>query len=114
MNTTIALWVALGLGFFGLLTYLSMANAPPAPPAWAEHNARDAEASCLDAVRNSLTDPRFPFSANVSYLGDGRYRLNGTVEAPESGESVRRNYECVVRYDGSTYRTDSVYVWQSH
>lgn len=105
----------IGAGFLLLLFYLALDSSPPLPPVGADHDARGAERSCLAAVREELPEASFPFSSNPRYLGDQNYQLSGTVEAPISGETVRQNYECFVRYrSADVYRTDSVRIWQSH
>lgn len=102
-------------GFVLLLLFLTLVSTPAPPPSGAEHDARGAERECLDEVRERVQGARFPFGANVTYLGDARYRLQGTVESEIGGETVRRNYECLVGYaGGGGYRADSVRVWQSH
>ena len=108
-------WAGLVAGFVLLLLFLTLISTPAPPPSGVEHDARGAARACEDAVRERVTGARFPFGANVTYLGDARYRLQGTVESPIGGETVRRNYECTVRYAGpDAYRADSVRVWQSH
>jgi len=90
-------------------------STPAPPPTGVEHSARGAEEACADAVRERIDGARFPFGATATYLGEARYRMSGLVDAVLMGETVRRNYECVVEYAGSgAYRTDSVRVWQSH
>jgi hypothetical protein len=110
-------WVA-ALGAFALvLLYTTLVSLPESPPTGADHTAEAAAAECVQSVDQEVQEARFPFPATVTYLGDARYRLNGTVEttAAVQGEVVRRNYECVVRYsDADRYQTDSVTVWQSH
>jgi hypothetical protein len=104
-----------GTLFAAGLFYLSMQMAPPGTPAGAEHNAKAAEEACVKAVRDSLPDGQFPFSATASYEGEGHYRLNGIVDTPSEIGTVRRNYTCLIRYTAAgTYRTDSVGLWQSH
>jgi len=107
--------VLISLAFVVLLGYLTILSMPTPPPSGVQHTARNAEAECVRAVSDSVLDARFPFGATVSYEGDARYRLRGTVESPAPGEMVRRNYECVVQYQESgRYLADSVRVWQSH
>lgn len=108
-------WAAAAVGFLILLAALTVFMAPPAPPSGAAHNADGAEAACTERVLAKAPGSRFPFSANVSYLGDARYRLNGTVETTMAGAMVRRNYECVIRYTQTgAYVADTVTVWRSH
>lgn len=107
---------ALGLAGFGaLLAYATLISLPDPPPSGVEHSAERAGDACVAAVAEEVEEPRFPFSANVTYLGEARYRLSGMVDAPEGREIIRRNYECVVRYtEIGSYRTDSLTLWQSH
>jgi hypothetical protein len=115
MNRTRLAVLIAGSGFVLALFYMTLLSMPDAPPSGAAHSGRGAADACVQAVRDSVTGARFPFSANVAYQGDARYRLSGTVEAPLGGEVVRRNYECVVQYeDTGRYHADSVRVWQSH
>jgi hypothetical protein len=114
-RTNLAIAIA-GAGFMGLLLYLSILTAPPAPPTGVAHSAGAAGEACVREVRTRHPEARFPFSPNVEYLGDARYRLTGTVEFPDRGEIVRRNYDCTISYvaDRGSYRPDSVAIWQSH
>lgn len=107
-------WAGLGAGFVLVLLYLTVVSSPPPPPSGVAHTGGDAAAACERAVVEQVPDARFPFAANVAYLGEARYRLSGTVEAVLMGETVRRNYECVVTYAAGTYGADSIRVWQSH
>jgi hypothetical protein len=62
-----------------------------------------------------VAQARFPFPATVTEMGAARYGLHGMVDGRVAGETVRRNYECVIRYaPAEGYRPDSVRVWQSH
>ena len=98
--------------FIGFLVYTTMASAPPAP---AERSGAAAERACERAVRDSVAEARFPIAANAADLGGGRYRLDGVVDAGAADQTVRRNYECVIRRDAAgAYVADSVRVWQSH
>jgi hypothetical protein len=108
--------IAAGAGVFVMvLGYLTLLSAPARPPTGIDHNAASAEASCRTAIGEQVADARFPFSGTAIYLGEARYRLQGTVEVPQAGEIVRRIYECVVSYtETGSYRPDSVTVWQSH
>jgi hypothetical protein len=109
------LWIAGAAVFALLLGYATLISLPPAPPTGAEHSAPRATEECLRLVRDSVESASFPFSTNVAYEGDARYRLQGIVEGPIGAEVVRRNYECVVRYEGAgRYQADTVRVWQSH
>jgi hypothetical protein len=104
-----------GAAFVLALVYFTLLSMPDAPPSGAAHSGRAAAEACTRAVRDSVAGARFPFSANVAYQGDARYRLSGTVEAPLGGEVVRQNYECVVQYEETgRYQADSIRVWQSH
>ncbi len=115
MNLSPLRWAGVAAGFVLVLLFLTLVSSPAPPPSGVEHDARGAERECVGAVRGRLDGARFPFGANVTYLGDARYRLQGTVESVITGETVRRNYECVVQYAGAGgYRADSVRVWQSH
>src|SRR5690606_35836617 len=102
-------------GFVLLLLYATVVSLPSPPPTGVEHDAESAGHACAAAVRERVPDARFPFAANATYLGEARYRLNGQVDAVHAGETVRRNYECVVSYAGSgAYEADSLRLWQSH
>lgn len=114
MRLSLLRWAGLIAGFVLLLLFLTLVSTPSPPPSGVAHDARGAGGECEDAVRRRVADARFPFSPTVTYLGDARYRLQGTVESEIGGETVRRNYECVVGYAGGAYRADSVRVWQSH
>lgn len=108
-------WVAASACFVLVLLYLTVASSPAPPPTGVEHDARAAGDACMGAVRARVEGARFPFGATAAYLGEARYRLSGTVETVLMGETVRRNYECVVQYAGpADYQADSVRVWQSH
>lgn len=111
-----SLWWAAGIGaFVMILLYTTVLSMPETPPRGVEHTAEAAAATCEGSVAENLGDARFPFPATPTYLGDAQYRLNGIVESWASGEAVRQNYECFVRYtDADRYRTDSLSVWQSH
>lgn len=108
--------VALAVLLFGAwIFYVTLSAAPPGPPTGVDHNAQEAERACRVALRDSISDPIFPFSATPTYLGEGRYQLSGTVDAPVDGDGLRRNYECWVRFvEAGAYRTDSIQLWQSH
>ena len=101
--------------FVAILFYLTLESAPPNPPTGVEHNAASAERACRVAVRDSIPDAVFPFSANATYLGNASYHLTGTVDEAAGGGGIRRNYDCWIRFVGDGgYRTDSVTVWHSH
>lgn len=116
MTARIGLWLLAGLLFAGFLFYMTLEYAPSSPPTGVDHSATAAEDYCQVAVRDSLGEVLFPFGANAEYLGESRYRLDGVVDYDDPGGPVRTNYECWVRYipDVSTYRTDSINLWQSH
>ncbi|MBW3628029.1 MAG: hypothetical protein KY464_01915 [Gemmatimonadetes bacterium] len=98
--------------FVGVLVYTTMASAPRAP---SEQSGARAERACEQAVRDSVAAARFPIAANAADLGGGRYRLDGVVDAGASDQTVRQNYECLIRRDAAgAYVADSVRVWQSH
>ena len=104
-----------GLVAILILFYLTLEAAPDGPPTGVEHNVEGASAECLKAVTVQLPNAHLRFSPSATYLGDRRYRLEGTVDGISGEETVRRKYECLVRYSGSgLYQTDSVTVWQSH
>lgn len=95
--------------------YVALSSAPPGPPTGVDHNAQEAERACRLALRDSIPDPIFPFSATPTYLGEGRYQLSGTVDARGDGDGLRRNYECWIRFvEVGSYRADSIQLWQSH
>src|SRR5687767_4681554 len=97
------------------LFFITLDAAPDGPPTGVEHDVTGASAECLRAVNGELPAARFPFSPTALYLGDRRYRLNGTADGEIGTETVRRSYECLIRYEGSgQYRADSVAVWQTH
>lgn len=115
MKLTPYRWAGLVAGFVLLLLYATVVSLPSPPPTGVEHDAEGAGRACTRAVRERVPDARFPFAANVTYLGEARYQLNGQVDAMRAGEMVRRNYECLVSYAGSgTYEADSLRLWQSH
>jgi hypothetical protein len=110
-------WYLVGGGvlFAAGLYYLSLQMAPPGTPTGVEHSAKAAEQACVEAVRDTLPEGQFPFSATASYQGEGQYRLNGIVDTPSAMGTFRRNYTCLIRYtESGTYRTDSLGLWQSH
>jgi hypothetical protein len=108
-------WAIAVIAFVLVLMYSMIVTMPERPPTGVEHTAEEAAAECEESVGEGLQEARFPFAATATYLGDARYRLNGTVEADVSGERVRRNYECFVQYtEARRYLTDSLTVWQSH
>lgn len=108
-------WAAVAAASVLALLFLTLVSSPAPPPTGVEHDARAAGEACEAAVLADVPDARFPFGANAAYLGEARYRLQGTVESEITGETVRRNYACVVQYRGAgEYRADSVRVWRSH
>src|SRR5688500_747245 len=110
-----AMLAAGGAAFVAVLGYLTLATAPARPPTGIDPNAASAETRCRTAIEAQVEDAQSPFSGTATYLGEARYRLQGTVEVPLAAEIVRRNYECVVSYtETGAYRADSVTVWQSH
>ena len=103
-----------GTGFLLLLLYTTL-RTTSTPLQQAPEGRAAAQSVCQNSVRTNLPGARFPFGATVEDRGAGQLRLSGSVDAGSAGQTVRRNYECLVRRDGSgAYVTDSVQVWQSH
>jgi|GEM_PF-5052460 len=99
---------------FVLALLYATLSSDPAPTADAEGRAA-AERVCERAVSERIPGARFPFSSNLTGHDGERFRLSGTVDAGSPRETVRRNYECVVRADpAGSYVADTVRVWQSH
>lgn len=99
---------------FVLVLLYATLDSDPTPAVDAAGRAA-AERACERAVSERVPGARFPFSSNLTGYDGERYRLSGTVDAGSPGETVRRNYECVVRADPSgSPVADTMRVWQSH
>jgi hypothetical protein len=71
----------------------------------------DAERVCQDFVKDRLVAPATAeFESSVSGLGP-EYTVTGTVDAQNAlGATVRNDFSCTVRGDGSTWRLSSLTV----
>jgi hypothetical protein len=108
-----AIIVAAAAFILGLL-YLTLSTTVREPGAAASERA-ELEGACAAALRGRLPGARLPFPARASALDDGRYRVEGVVDAPAGPEMLRRNYACVVRRGAAgAVRVDSLGLWQSH
>jgi hypothetical protein len=115
MIRTRGIWTGLAACFLALLVYATVVTTRAPSARAADPSAAGAERACTRAVAQRLPGSRFPFAADVTDQGPSRWALKGTVDARVAGETVRRNYDCLIGYDRATgYRADSVHVWQSH
>ena len=106
--------LALGTGFL-LVLLLATLRSTSTPLELAPADRSSAQLACQASVRARLPDARFPHDANIETRGTGHLHLSGSVDAGSPAQSVRRNYECLLRRDRSgDYVADSVLVWQSH
>ena len=74
-----------------------------------------ARRACYASVVARLPGARFPHDPSMETRPTGQLFLSGSVDAGGPSQSVRRNYECVLRRDPSgAFVAESVSVWQSH
>jgi hypothetical protein len=108
-------WAGLAVSFVLLLLYTTI-QSTPTPLGQAPEDRLAAASACRRAVGEGVPDARFPLSASVASLGDGRLHLSGSVDSGSGVQAVRRNYECFLRRDpvAGDYVADSIAVWQSH
>lgn len=104
--------VGLAAGFSLVLLYLTIRTSGSLDVSPEDRAA--AEVACQDAVRTTQPDARFPFDADVETQATSRIRLSGSVDVGPEDAPVRRNYECLMVAEGTTFTVDSVLVWQSH
>ena len=103
-----------GTAFLLLLFYITL-RSTSTPLDQAPESQVAAQRVCQDSVRTLLPEADFPFDASIEERGAGQFRLSGSVDQGSERQTVRRNYECVVRQDSSgTLLAESVHVWRSH
>ena len=73
--------------------------------------------ACVQRVARQVSDrsavETFPvlYAENTHPLGEGRYRVRSYLDAVrDSGETVRRPFTCLVRYDRGRWRVEEVAV----
>ena len=114
MARTAYVWTGLAICFVAVLVYTTLSSTTPGGRSREDHAAATRE--CQRAIRELITDARFPFAANVKDLGGDRLQLSGSMDSGSGMEVERRNYECFLSPQSSTgaYTADSVQVWKSH
>ena len=105
---------SIGLVFVLFLLYTTI-RSTDTPLTQSPEDREAAELACRASVQRRVAHARFPISPSVERHADGRLFVSGSVDAETDGQSVRRNYECLLHQEPSgAYVADSVLVWQSH